>query len=80
MESKKEKKMKPWVVVRPRKAKEWIIFAAMVLSILAMISPMVNVFNVPRTLFGMPVLFTVSIISLIVTVIVINVAYRWKVH
>lgn len=80
MESKKEKKMKPWVVVRPRKAKEWIIFAAMVLSILAMISPVVNVFNVPRTLFGMSVLFTVSIISLIVTVIVINVAYRWKVH
>ena len=80
MESKKEKKLKPWVIVRPRNAKEWVIFTAMLLSLLGMISPIVNVFNVPRMLFGMPVLFTVSIISLIVTVIVINVAYRWKVR
>ena len=38
-----------------------------------MISPVVNLFNIPcYAAFGMPVLFTVSIISLIVTVIVIH--------
>ena len=80
METKKEKKMKPWVIVRPRKAKEWVIFAMMILSLLSMISPVVNLFNIPCMLLGMPVLFIVSIISLIVTVIVINIAYRWEVH
>ena len=30
----KEKKMKSWVMVRPRKPKEWIIFALMVASLL----------------------------------------------
>ena len=52
----------------------------MILSLLSMISPVVNLFNIPCMLLGMPVLFTVSIISLIVTVIVINIAYRWEVH
>lgn len=57
METKKEKKMKPWVIVRPRKAKEWVVFAMMILSLLSMISPVVNLFNIPCMLLGMPVLF-----------------------
>ena len=72
----KEKKMKNWVMVRPRKAKEWIIAALMVGSILITISPIVNLFNKPIIFLGLPLMFWLAIGALVVVIIVLNIAYR----
>ena len=76
----KEKKMKNWVMVRPRKAKEWIIAALMVGSILITISPIVNLFNKPIIFLGLPLMFWLAIGALVVVIIVLNITYRWGVH
>ena len=72
----KEKKMKATVMVRPRKAKEWIILAVMVATIIPCISPMVNLFNKGTLVLGMPPLFLLSIVTLIAVIVVINIAYK----
>ncbi|MFQ7102142.1 MAG: hypothetical protein ACLRQA_03790 [Anaerovoracaceae bacterium] len=76
----KEKKMKSWVMVRPRKPKEWIIFALMVASLLFTISPVVNIFNKPILFLGLPLMLWMAIGALLVVIIVLTVAYRWGVH
>ncbi len=76
----KEKKMKSWVMVRPRKPKEWMIFALMVGTVLVTISPIVNLFNKPVIFLGLPLLFWLAIGALVMVIIVVNIAYRWGVH
>ena len=76
----KEKKMKNWVMVRPRKPKEWVIFALMVGTVLVTISPIVNLFNKPVIFLGLPLLFWLAIGALVMVIIVVNIAYRWGVH
>ena len=76
----KEKKMKSWVMVRPRKPKEWMIFALMVGTVLVTISPIVNLFNKPVIFLGLPLLFWLALGALVMVIIVVNIAYRWGVH
>lgn len=76
----KEKKMKSWVMVRPRKPKEWIIFALMVASLLFTISPVVNIFNKPILFLGLPLMLWMAIGALLVVIIVLTIAYRWGGH
>jgi len=80
MEQKTQRKMKNWVMVRPRKPKEWIVLVLIIANILLAVSPIVNLFNVNAMIFGIPVLFAVAVGSLILTIIIINIAYRWGVH
>lgn len=74
-----EKKMKTGVIVRPHEKKEWTIFILMIASIMLTISPVVNLYNVPTLVLGMPVFLFVSLLTLLTAVIVINLAYKWGV-
>lgn len=76
----KEKKMKSRVMVRPRKAKEWIVALLMIGSVLLTISPAIALFNKPIIFLGLPLMFWLAIGALIMVIIVINIAYRWGVH
>lgn len=76
----KEKKMKSRVMVRPRKPKEWIIFALMVVSLMFTISPAINIFNKPVLFLGLPLMLWMAIGALLVVIIVLTIAYRWGVH
>lgn len=75
-----KKKMKCGVIVRPRKPKEWIIFGLMILTVLFTISPFINLVNVPTLVLGLPALMWVAIGAIIITIIVVVLAYRWEVH
>ena len=76
----KKKKMKNWVMVRPRKPKEWVVLVLMLATVLPTISPMVNFFNKPVIILGLPLLFWLAIGALVAVIIVLNIAYRWGVH
>ncbi len=76
----KKKKMKNWVMVRPRKPKEWVVLVLMLATILPTISPLVSFFNKPVIILGLPLLFWLAIGALIAVIIVLNIAYRWGVH
>lgn len=75
-----KKKMKNWVMVRPRKPKEWIIFVLMILTVLFTISPFVNLVNVPTLIFGLPSLMVLALAAIVITIIVVVLAYKWEVH
>lgn len=74
-----EKKIKNWVMVRPRKGKEWCILILMVISIMLTISPAINLWNVPVLVLGMPLMLLVSLLTLVAVLVIINIAYRWGV-
>lgn len=76
----KQKKMKSGVMVRPRKAKEWIIAALMLLTVLFTVSPFINLVNVPTLVLGLPALMWVALGAIVITIIVVVLAYRWEVH
>lgn len=76
----KQKKMKSGVMVRPRKPKEWIIFVLMILTVLFTISPFINLVNVPTLVLGLPSLMWVALGAIVITIIVVVLAYRWEVH
>lgn len=76
----KEKKMKNWVIVRPRKKKEWIICILMLATIVFTVSPVINLLNTGGILLGMPSIMTISLIALVIVLIVVNLAYKWEVH
>lgn len=76
----KEKKMKNWVMVRPRKPKEWVIAILMIGSVLLTVSPAINLFNKPIIFLGLPLLFWLAIGALVMVIVIVNIAYRWGVH
>lgn len=76
----KQKKMKSGVMVRPRRAKEWIIGILMILTVLFTISPFINLVNVPVLVLGLPALMWVALGAIVITIIVVVLAYRWEVH
>lgn len=76
----KQKKMKSGVIVRPRKPKEWVIFVLMILTVLFTVSPFINLVNVPTLILGMPALMCVALCAIVITIIVVVLAYRWEVH
>lgn len=76
----KQKKMKSGVMVRPRKPKEWVIFVLMILTVLFTISPFINLVNVPTLVLGLPSLMWVALGAIVITIIVVVLAYRWEVH
>lgn len=75
-----QKKMKKGVVVRPRKAKEWVIGILMIFTVLFTVSPFINLVNVPALVLGLPTLMWVALVAIVITIIVIVLAYRWEVH
>ena len=75
-----KKKMKSDVFVRPRKAKEWIIGILMILTVLITISPFINLVNIPTLVLGLPALMWVALCAIVITIIVVVLAYRWEVH
>jgi len=75
-----QKKMKKGVVVRPRKAKEWVIGILMIFTVLFTVSPFINLVNVPVLVLGLPTLMWVALVAIVITIIVIVLAYRWEVH
>lgn len=76
----KKKKMKSGVMVRPRKPKEWVIFILMILTVLFTVSPFINLVNVPTLILGLPSLMWVALGAIVITIIVVLLAYRWEVH
>lgn len=76
----KKKRMKSGVLVRPRKPKEWIICILMLLTVLFTISPFINLVNVPTLILGLPSLMWVALIAIVITIIVVVLAYKWEVH
>lgn len=76
----KQKKMKSGVIVRPRKPKEWIICILMLLTVLLTVSPFINLINIPTLILGLPTLMWAAIAAIIITIIVVVLAYRWEVH
>lgn len=80
MSEKKEKKMKNWVMVRPRKPKEWGIGIAMLVSILITISPILNIWNKNILVLGIPLMFWMGVGSTVLVLIIINIAYRKGVY
>lgn len=76
----KNKKMKKGVLVRPRKPKEWVIFILMMLTVLFTISPFINLVNVPTLVLGIPSLMWVALGAIVITIIVVLLAYKWEVH
>ena len=76
----KQKKMKSGGIVRPRKPKEWVIFVLMILTVLFTVSPFINLVNVPTLILGMPALMCVALCAIVITIIVVVLAYRWEVH
>lgn len=76
----KQKKMKCGVMVRPRKAKEWIIGILMILTVLFTVSPFINLVNVPTLVLGLPALMWVALLAIVITIIVVVLAYKWEVH
>lgn len=72
--------MKNWVIVRPRKKKEWIICILMLATIVFTVSPVINLLNTGGILLGMPSIMTISLIALVIVLIVVNLAYKWEVH
>ena len=75
-----KRKMKNGVFVRPRKSKEWIICVLMILTVLITISPFINVVNIPTLVMGLPALMWVALCAIVITIIVVILAYRWEVH
>jgi uncharacterized membrane-anchored protein len=57
-----------------------VIFALMIATILPTISPLVNFFNKPVLILGLPLLLWLAIGALVAVIIVLNIAYRWGVH
>lgn len=76
----KQKKIKNGVMVRPRKAKEWIIGILMLLTVLFTVSPFINLVNVPTLVLGLPALMWVAMGAIVITIVVVVLAYRWEVH
>lgn len=76
----KQKKMKCGVMVRPRKAKEWIIGILMILTVLFTVSPFINLVNIPTLVLGLPALMWVALLAIVITIIVVVLAYKWEVH
>ena len=75
-----QKKMKKGVMVRPRRAKEWIIGILMILTVLFTVSPFINLINVPVLVLGLPALMWVALGAIVITIVVVVLAYRWEVH
>lgn len=75
-----QKKMKNGVMVRPRKTKEWIIGILMILTVLFTVSPFINLVNVSALVLGLPALMWVALGAIVITIIVVVLAYRWEVH
>lgn len=75
-----EKKMRPFTAVRPRTGKGWAVFIMMVVSILITISPCIHIWNLPVLFLGMPLMFWCAIFALVATLVIVNIAYRWKVY
>lgn len=75
-----EKKMKPWVTVRPRTGKGWTIFILMIASILITISPCIKFWNVPVLFLGLPMMLWCALFALTATLVLINLAYKWGVY
>ena len=75
-----QKKMKSGVFVRPRKAKELIIGILMILTVLITVSPFINLVNIPTLVLGLPALMWVALCAIVITIIVVVLAYRWEVH
>lgn len=76
----KNKKVRPFVAVRPRTAKGWIVLAMMIISILITISPCIKIWNHAVLFLGFPLMFWCGIFSLAATLVIINIAYRWRVY
>ena len=77
---KEEGKMKNWVMVRPRKGKEWLVCFLMIGTVIPFVSPVINLFNVPVLVFGMPVFLLLALLSLVVVLVVILIALKLEVY
>lgn len=75
-----EKKVRPFVAVRPRTGKGWTICIAMIVSILITVSPCIHLWNKPVLFLGLPLMFWCGIFALVATLVIINIAYRWRVY
>jgi protein-S-isoprenylcysteine O-methyltransferase Ste14 len=75
-----EGKMKAGVFVKPRKGKEWLILVLMIITILPTFSPLLDLWNVPTLILGMPVFLFVSIITLLDVLAVILLAMKLEVY
>jgi hypothetical protein len=75
-----QEKMKATIVVHPRTSKQITIAIFMLIVILCGIVPIVDVFNKPLLILGIPLLMFWCIIVAFMTLVVMRLALRWGVH
>lgn len=75
-----QEKMKAAVVVRPRTRKQKTVAFLMLVVILCGIVPIIDIFNKPILVLGLPLLMFWSIAVALMTLIVLRLALRWGVH
>lgn len=74
------RKMKPFVIVRPRKRREIIVFLLMIIVIAASVSPIINAVNIPLLVLGMPLMMLWAILIVIAVTVVLIIAVKWEVY
>lgn len=72
-------KMRAGIWVHPIKAKEIIIALLMLITILASIVPFINIINKPVLWLGMPAMMTWSIIIVLASFVILQLARKWRV-
>lgn len=69
-----------FLIVHPKKKKEKIVAALMLLAVLCGISPFINLVNVPALICGLPAIGFTAVVNAVLVLIVLRIAYRWEVH
>lgn len=72
--------MRAGVVVHPKTGKQIAVFIMMLATIAISIVPVINIFNKPVLIFGMPLFMFWSLVILVCTLVVMRLAKRWEVY
>jgi tryptophan-rich sensory protein len=71
-----EKKMKPFVFVRPKTGKEKLVFFLFLIPIICGCAPVILLFNKPILVLGMPLLMLWAICVVLMVIVVTRIAYK----
>lgn len=75
-----EAKLKAGVFVHPRTGKQIAIFIMMLIVVIASICPVINLVNLPVLVLGMPLLMFWSILIVLASFVILQLARKWKVY
>ena len=75
-----EAKLKAGVFVHPHTGKQIAIFIMMLIVVIASICPVINLVNLPVLVLGMPLIMFWSILIVLASFVILQLARKWKVY